>query len=214
MNLDNIKYGNSTKEQLQKIKNDKGGVLKAAIKKGLVEDLIKNHPFPPNSSEETKKELEYLVKITKEANEDDLKFCKIMENNHYDFFVVVAKRLGLDVTKEEILNWVGDLDPLLFYLKDKFNRPRPYQLAREYGMDLHPITATDANSAAYPSGHTLDFLNIIIHLGKMKPEAAEQLEELYDDIKKVRELSGLHYPSDRKVSEYLFKQLIKHKLIK
>ena len=70
MNLDSIKYGNSTKEQLQKIKNDKGGVLKAALKKGIVDDLIKNHPFPPNSSEETKRELEYLVKITKEADED------------------------------------------------------------------------------------------------------------------------------------------------
>ena len=43
MNLDSIKYGNSTKEQLQKIKNDKGGVLKAALKKGIVDDLIKNH---------------------------------------------------------------------------------------------------------------------------------------------------------------------------
>jgi acid phosphatase (class A) len=103
---------------------------------------------------------------------------------------------------------------LLFYLKDKFNRPRPYQLAKEYGLDLHPITATDANSAAYPSGHTLDFLNIIIHLGKMKPEAADELDDLYDDIKRVRELSGLHYPSDRKISEYLFKELIKNKLIK
>ncbi len=212
--LDDIKYGNSTKDQIEKIKKDKGGVLKAAIKNGIVKNILENHPFPPNSSEETKKELEYLVKITNEADEDDLKFCEIMENHHYDFFVIVAKKLGLDVSKEQILDWVSELDPLLFYLKDKFNRPRPYQLAKEYGMELHPITATDANSAAYPSGHTLDFLNIIIHLGKMKPEAADELDDLYDDIKRVRELSGLHYPSDRKISEYLFKELIKHKLIK
>ncbi len=212
--LDDIRYGNSRKEHIDKIKKDKGGVLRAAIKVGLVNDILKNHPFPKNSSDETKSELEYLVKITKEVDEDDIKFCQLIETNHYDFFVVVAKKLGLDVSKEQILDWVGDLDPLLFYLKDKFNRPRPYQLAKEYGMELYPIIATDANSAAYPSGHTLDFLNIIAHLMKMKPEATGELQDLYDDIKKVRELSGVHYPSDRKISEYLFKELIKNKLIK
>jgi len=131
-----------------------------------------------------------------------------------DFFVIVAKKLGLDVSKKQIENWVNDLEPLLFYLKDKFNRPRPYQLAKEYGMDLHPIKAPFAISASYPSGHSLEFLTIIIHLVKMKPEAAAELDVLYNDIKRVRELSGVHYPSDRKVSEYLFKELLKNKLIK
>lgn len=212
--LDDIKYGNSTKDQIQKIKKDNGGILKAAIKAGIVKDILENHPFPSNSSEETKKELEYLVKITKEADEDDLKFCELMEKHHLDFFVIVAKKIGLDVSKKQIENWVNDLEPLLFYLKDKFNRPRPYQLAKEYGMDLHPIKAPFAISASYPSGHSLEFLTIIIHLGKMKPEAANQLDVLYNDIKRVRELSGVHYPSDRKVSEYLFKELLKNKLIK
>jgi ferredoxin-thioredoxin reductase catalytic subunit len=48
----------------------------------------------------------------------------------------------------------------------------------------------------------------------MKPEIAEEVDELYHKIKRVRELSGLHYPSDRKISEYLFKELIKYKLVK
>ena len=85
---------------------------------------------------------------------------------------------------------------------------------KELGLDLHPITATDANSAAYPSGHTMDFLVILYHFGKMNPKLAEQIDEFYHEIKRARELSGLHYPSDRKVSEYLFKQLVKHNLIK
>ena len=175
---------------------------------------MENHQFPTNSSDETKNELEYLTKITKEADDEDIKFCYLIENNHYDFFVIVGKKLGLDVSKEEILKWVGDIDPITFYLKDKFNRPRPYQLAKELGLDLHPITATDANSAAYPSGHTMDFLVILYHFGKMNPKLAEQIDEFYHEIKRARELSGLHYPSDRKVSEYLFKQLVKHNLIK
>ena len=214
MNLDDIKYGNDTKEHGDKVKADIGGILKSAMEIGIVKDILDNHKFPLNSSEETKKELKYLVEITKNADEDDINFCKLIENNHYDFFVIVAKKLGLDVTKEQILKWVADIDPLLFYLKDKFNRPRPYQLAKELNLELYPIIRTDANSAAYPSGHTMDFLVILYHFGKMKPEAASEINELYHKIKKVRELSGVHYPSDRQVSEYLFKELIKYKLIR
>ena len=214
MNLDDIKYGNTTREQEQKVREDRSGIIKDCEEKGIIKDILENHPFPANSSEETRNELEYLVDITKDASEEDLKFCKLIETNHYDFFVIVAKKLGLDVSKEEILKWVGDMDPVLFYLKDKFNRPRPYQLAKELNLPLYPITASDANSAAYPSGHTLDFLVILYHFGKMKPEIADKVDDFYHQIKRVRELSGLHYPSDRKVSEYLFKQLVKNKLIK
>jgi len=214
MNLDSIKYGNSTKEQNDKVMADRAGILKAATEAGIIKDVLENYTFPANSSDETRNELEYLTELVNDADAEDIKFCYLIENNHYDFFVIVGKKLGLDVIKEEILKWVGDIDPITFYLKDKFNRPRPYQLAKELGLDLHPITATDANSAAYPSGHTMDFLVILYHFGKMKPEAAEEIDEFYHDIKRVRELSGLHYPSDRKVSEYIFKQLVKNNLIK
>ena len=214
MSLDDIKYGNTTKEQNLKVKEDRSGIIKACEEKGIIKDILENHPFPTNTSDETKNELEYLTKVTKEASEEDLNFCKLIETNHYDFFVIVAKKLGLNVSKEEILKWVEDIDPVLFYLKDKFNRPRPYQLAKELNLPLYPITASDANSAAYPSGHTLDFLVILYHFGKMKPEIAEEVDELYHKIIRVRELSGLHYPSYRKISEYLFKELIKYKLVK
>lgn len=214
MNLDDIKYGNATKEHDNKVKADRAGILKSAMEAGIIKDVLENHPFPSNSSDETKNELEYLVKLTQDVDEDDINFCELMETNHYDLLVIVGKKLGLDVNKEQILKWVGDIDPLIFYLKDKFNRPRPYQLAKAMGLELHPITTTDANSAAYPSGHILDFLVILYHFGKMKPEVAGEIDEFYHNIKRVRELSGLHYPSDRKVSEYIFKQLVKNNLIK
>jgi hypothetical protein len=214
MNLDDIKYGNATKEHESKVKEDRAGILKAAVEAGIIKDVLENHTFPNNSSDETKNELEYLTELVDDADEDDIKFCYLIENNHYDFFVIVAKKLGLAVSKEEILKWVGDIDPITFYLKDKFNRPRPYQLAKELELQLHPITATDANSASYPSGHTMDFLVILYHFGKMNPKLAEEIDDFYHEIKRVRELSGLHYPSDRKVSEYIFKQLVKYNLIK
>lgn len=213
-NLDDIKYGNPAKDHVLKVKIDVGGLLKKSLDLGIIKDVIDNHPFPANSSQETKKEIEYLVSVTKNLSKDQKRFCELMENNHYDLFVIVAKKLGISVTKNQILKWVGDIDPIIFYLKDKFNRPRPYQLAKEMGLNLYPVIRTDANSAAYPSGHTMDFLVILYHFGKLKPESIKILNNFYQKIKNVRELSGVHYPSDRKVSEYIFKQLAKNKLLK
>lgn len=213
-NLDDIKYGNPAKDHVLKVKIDVGGLLKKSLDLGIIKDVIDNHPFPANSSQETKKEIEYLVSVTKNLSKDQKRFCELMENNHYDLFVIVAKKLGISVTKNQILKWVGDIDPIIFYLKDKFNRPRPYQLAKEMGLNLYPVIRTDANSAAYPSGHTMDFLVILYHFGKIKPESIKILNNFYQKIKNVRELSGVHYPSDRKVSEYIFKQLAKNKLLK
>lgn len=213
-NLDDIKYGNPAKDHVLKVKIDVGGLLKKSLDLGIIKDVIDNHPFPANSSQETKKEIEYLVSVTKNLSKDQKRFCELMENNHYDLFVIVAKKLGISVTKNQILKWVGDIDPIIFYLKDKFNRPRPYQLAKEMGLNLYPVIRTDANSAAYPSGHTMDFLVILYHFGKLKPESIKILNNFYQKIKNVRELSGVHYPSDKKVSEYIFKQLVKNKLLK
>jgi len=161
MNLDDLRYGNPPSVQIDKIKKDSAGVLKNAIKLGIVDTILNEYPFPSNSSDETQDELEYLVELTNK----------------------------------------------------EFNRPRPYQLANELKIPLYPIILTDANSAAYPSGHTMDFLVILYNFGKMKPELVGQLLPIYNSVKKVREISGVHYPSDRKISEEIFKLIVEANLI-
>ena len=214
MNLDDIKYGNPAKEHKDSVEADKVGILKACMDNGIIKDIVENYPFPANSSDETRNELDYLVKLTSDIDDEDFKFCYLLEMYHYDFLAVVGRKLGLDVDGKMVKELCSKTNPVLFYLKDVFDRPRPYQLAKELNLPIFPIIRTDANSAAYPSGHTLDFLVTLYHFGKMKPDAAEEIDEFYHEIKRVRELSGVHYPSDRKISEYLFKQLVKHNLIK
>jgi acid phosphatase (class A) len=210
MNIDDVKYGNLRQSHFDKIKEDKAGMLSKAIKAGVIEDILQNYPFPANSSNETKKELEYLNKLTDSATEEDRKFCIMMEDYHYDFFERIAKDLGMvGVDKDLIREWVSEIDPIIFYLKHKFNRPRPYQLAYHLGIDLYPIIATNANSGAYPSGHTMDFLVILFRFSKLRPDLVDKFNRIYERVENVRQLSGVHYPSDKKVSEILFSKLVK-----
>jgi acid phosphatase (class A) len=213
MNLDNLKYGNPREEHVKKIAKDKGGVLRGALKAGIIQDIIQNYPPPKNSSSTTKKELEYLDTLTDSLSNRERRFCEVMEDSHYKWFQKIGEKLGITTTADELKELVSKVDPVIFYLKWKFNRPRPYQLAGELEIPLHPVIATDANSAAYPSGHTMDFLIIIHNFKKKKPELGEKLDELYKKVRHVREMSGVHYPSDRKISEILFKKLLDANLI-
>ena len=210
MNVDDIKYGNLRKSHFDKIKEDRAGMLSEALKAGIITDIVENYPFPPNSSKKTKGELEYLKELTDSATEEDKKFCNMMEDHHYKFFEKVAKDLGMEGVDEDVIKgWCKDVDPIIFYLKNKFNRPRPYQLAHYLGIDLYPIISTDANSGAYPSGHTMDFLVILFRFSKLRPDLVDKFNEIYERVENVRQLSGVHYPSDKKVSEILFSKLVK-----
>lgn len=213
MDIDNLKYGNPTKEQEEKVKRDVGGLLKKSKGMGIIDDILKNNPFPKNSSDTTKKELIYLKKLTDSQDQADIRFLQMMEDDHYTFFEKVSNKLGIDIDRDGILKWINDIDPITFYLKDQFNRPRPYQLADYLGIELYPVITTDANSSSYPGGHNIDFLVIIHNLLKLNPEKKSELGNLYKKIRDVRERSGVHYPSDTTASEIIVKKLIQTKII-
>jgi hypothetical protein len=213
VNIDDLKFGNPPKEQEEKVKRDVGGLLKKAKEMGVIDDILRQFPFPKNSSDITENELMYLKKLTDSQDEDDIKFLKLMEEDHYTFFEIVADKLGIDIDKDGILEWIDDIDPIKFYLKDQFNRPRPYQVSDYLGIELNPPITTDANSSSYPSGHTMDFLVIINNLIKLKPEKKSVLNNLYKQIRDVRERSGVHYPSDTRGTELIVQKLIQNKIV-
>ena len=211
--IDNLKYGNPTKEQEEKVKRDVGGLLKKAKESGTIDDILKNNTFPKNSSDTTRDELIYLKRLTDSQDEEGIEFLRIMENNHYTFLQMFANRIGINVGKKDILKWVEEIDPIKLYLKDRFNRPRPHQVSDYIGVELNPVISTDANTSSYPSGHTMDFLIIIRNLIKINPEKKSILGNLYKVIRDVRERSGVHYPSDTKGTELIVKKLIQDNII-
>jgi hypothetical protein len=215
MNVDELVYGHMPIEHILRWKSGEGSkVLFDAKLEGVIDEFVKNHKPPLNSSKETLLELEHVETLLKGADELDKVFCKAMEENHFLFFEQVCKNLGLKETEKDFSNVVHPYLGILFWLKMKFNRPRPSQLGWYLKKPIFPIVMTDASSPAYPSGHSLDFLLIIHYLKSKYPEHSSSFEKLYERIKDVRELSGVHYPSDRRGSEILFQMLLDSGLVR
>jgi membrane-associated phospholipid phosphatase len=105
-------------------------------------------------------------------------------------------------------------DVILNFLKDVINRPRPYQLAKAYDLPLYPLIRTNAMTAAYPSGHSLTAFVMADHYSNKYPEISEDLQELGKRIADSREVTGIHYPSDTKISRMIADIIAENNLIK
>ena len=209
----NIFYGNQPIElqKLADLTND--NIKNWFIKEGLVDKIVEN--APKNDSEKTRKDLEVLLKKTKNATPDDLIFARYVndEENIPKVFVDVLSKYGIKITHEEHLHIEKQSDAILFYLKEVINRPRPYQLAYYYKMNLYPLIRTNAMTAAYPSGHALVGFMMTGYYSKKYPEATEDLKELGEKIAMSREITGIHYPSDTEISREIAKIIIDNNLL-
>ena len=103
---------------------------------------------------------------------------------------------GIQDSKEQVYANIEVYEPIIDYLKIKYNRPRPFQTAAYYGIPLYPKIKTDASDSSYPSGHTLFSLYFYDYYGKRFPTLKKDLMEFVFDVKKSREEGGVHYPSD------------------
>ena len=87
------------------------------------------------------------------------------------------------------------------WLKYKFNRPRPYQVADFLGIDLPKNTLESMKTPSYPSGHSIQGIFIAKVLSKMYPKHKKQLMEIGKMISNSRLMARAHYPSDTKLGE-------------
>ena len=98
-------------------------------------------------------------------------------------------------------------------LKDRFQRPRPYQAALLMASDITPHLAETAQTPSFPSGHALQaycvvaaVLNAVASTTTISP-GLTALMRLAHDIGDRRVLAGVHYPSDNYASAVVFNEL-------
>ena len=211
--IDKVTYGNlSLKYKEKTLQHDE--VSEKLIKLDLYDHLFEMPPSS-NSSNQTKRELLKLVANIKNLSDIKLEFCKKAEKDHVGLFVEYLNRHGVEDIKKDDLNEVlNELEPLLIRLKEHYNRPRPYQLANYYGLDLYvPVEACNALTPSYPSGHSYEGYILGELLSKRYPEHKDGLLKLGKNIGLSRLVIGVHYRSDHDFGRYLGKTIIENQLI-
>lgn len=169
-----------------------------------------SHP----SDEHTMRELNYLKDRMNTISDDDLEFAKNSETDETLSYRKFLLGIGINLPPNIIPDILKQTDSLLFHLKNKHDRGRPEQFAKQYGVPFQTLIPSTALHGAYPSGHALDSYILGHYLGKMFPEKAEQINKFASKMRESRLNVGLHYPSDNEISKQLADDIIKTNMVK
>ena len=203
INIDKIKYTTKTIED-QKISKlidfDYKSILDAP---------------PINSSGSTLKELIYISKITNNRTDKDIEFVHKIDKNAAALIIEFCKNKKITFPQQEFNNLYDIFKPLILNTKYYFNRARPYQLAKFYGLTIDVIETDTHQTPSYPSGHTV-YARLAGNLvASSYPEFKYELDQIVNKSAYARVLQGVHYPSDNKASiiftDFIFYQLYKSK---
>ena len=172
----------------------------------LFEDFeISLMPYPENSSKQTIDELKELSLI-----EVDKDFVK--EHDDVDgIFQKKHKELGLEFNRNEAKDLLRQSSKYIMKEKYKYNRPRPYQLAEFYNIDLNGVDLDSMKTPSYPSGHATQGYLLGKFYSNRHPDYRKEFMRLGEDIAESRIVAKAHFPSDKKagidLAEKLFDNL-------
>jgi len=194
-----------------------------------VEGLCQKIKVPANSSDQVRKELDYLLQLQNERTPEQIKRVEYLANIGYwpsinlipshpyygqnlkDLFFEARTLMGEDINAgnfpkiSKLLQGImQDMRVMEFTVKYKFFRPRPYHLEPK----LQPLTKI--NSPSFVSGHTLwAFLQAFVWR-EIVPEKGNDFVALAEEIRRSREIMGIHYPSDNETARQLAHKMLEH----
>jgi len=212
--VDVVNYGNPPLEFHKIAKNTEDFIKNWFINHGLVDEICRS--APANDSETTREDLNILLELVNSATSEDITFARYVDDlsNLAQTFIDLLSEKGHEEDMGRFFEIETQNEGLLYHLKDIINRPRPYQLAKSYGLALYPLMRTDAMSASYPGGHAMAGFMMSEYYARKYPDAAIELYALGDKIARSRELVGIHYPSDTAISKEIVKIIIDNGLIR
>ena len=201
INIDNIKYATKIVED-QKVSK----LIDFDYKSILDNPTI-------NSSGSTLKELIYISKIANNRDNKDIEFVHKIDKNAASLVMDFCDSKNIIFPKEDFDNLYNIIKPLILNTKYYFNRARPYQLAKLYGLTIDVIETDTHQTPSYPSGHTV-YARLAGNLvSNSHPEFKYELDQIVNKSGYARVLQGVHYPSDNTAS-IIFTDFIFHKLYK
>jgi acid phosphatase (class A) len=187
-------------------------------------ETFKLPPCPANSSEQTRAEIDYLLRLQTSRSEAEgqraLYFApwgyrSSIKPDNPDFAVqqrnlfYVGRSIGswfnpkdLPVTTELLGRVWRDASHYLWRLKFKYARIRPYNI----DPTLKPLE--EPNWAAFPSGHA-SYSHMLAYLyAELAPEFSDIFLTDARNIAHSREILGVHFPSDSEAGRCFGRQFV------
>jgi len=194
-----------------------------------VKALSESVKFPANSSDQVRKELDYLLKLQEKRTPEQIKRVEFLGNIGYwpsvnvvpshpsykqnleDLFFEGRELLGSEISANNfpkvsklLQGIMQDMRIMEFTIKYKLLRPRPYHLEPR----LTPLTKI--NSPSFASGHTLWAFIQAFTWSEIVPERQPQFIALAEEIRRSREIMGIHYPSDNEASRQVADKMLQY----
>ena len=163
--------------------------------------MIPYNPPHENDSRKTLEELKYLQSL-----ETDKDYAE-----KYDdvpkVFVELLKEFNVHTPqKEKIIDTLVDQSrKFIMTAKYNYNRPRPYQIAEFYDMNLNGTKLDSMKTPSYPSGHATQGYLVAEVLKSMMPHMAPELDMVAEDIANSRIVAKAHFPSDKEFGKKVAK---------
>ncbi|WP_276389430.1 phosphatase PAP2 family protein [Eudoraea chungangensis] len=196
------------------------GIEPSYLTKEQVATLKTSFEFPANSSEQTRAELTYLLKLEKERTTASearvLQLAKIgywppLEKNtndlgqnadhlFWEYEEVTNKEAALDNYPNTLKLLAGvtrDMRIMEFTVKYHLLRARPYLLEPK----LHNMQ--QMGSPSFASGHTLWAYIQAFVWSELLPEKRSEFLAVAFEVGHSREIMGIHYPSDEEAARVL-----------
>lgn len=187
-----------------------------------VKTLSESVKFPANSSDQVRKELDYLLNLQSKRTPAQIQRVTFLGDIGYwppinqvpthpsyaknlkDLFFEGRELMGDNINASnfpkvaKLLQGVmRDMRVMEFTVKYKMLRPRPYHLEPR----LEPLTKI--NSPSFASGHTLWAFVQAFTWSEVAPAKRKDFIGLAEEIRRSREIMGIHYPSDNEASRQL-----------
>jgi len=172
----------------------------------LFEDIsISLQPFPENSSKKTLEEVKYLADI-----EEDVDYVR-KNDKVKESFGKLHEELELEYNEDEAGKYLKESSKYIMELKYKFQRPRPYQIAEFYGINLNGVDVDSMKTPSYPSGHATQGYLLGMIYSERYPQHRKEFMKLGEDIAESRIIGKAHYPSDKKAGIELAEKLFENR---
>lgn len=189
--------------------------------------LKKSVAFPPNSSDQTRAELDFLYKLQNEREEKQvarvMKLAKIgywpvnnvlpshpkYQKNLEHLFFECQEVIGVDCTADKypytahlLKGIMNDMRLMEFAVKYHLLRARPYELDKR----LEPLQVM--GSPSFASGHTLWAYIQAFTFSELMPDKRVDFLAIAYELGLSREIMAVHYPSDEETARQLAHRML------